>query len=103
MNPVLAYTEFKRKLCANPKWIARGLTILEGESSLGILRWSIDDHFALSIMVRRIVADADDGGLPWALDSETGIKAVGFVRQNAPAIYTFYREKINDYDKSLHS
>lgn len=100
MKPVLDYTEFKRKLCSNPKWIARGLQVLV--SMLPIPGLSQEDENRLNYMDRQL-AFACGRGLPWPLDSDNRQTARNFVLVYAPALHKFYRAKLNDNDKSLHS
>ncbi len=88
MIPKYTYSDFKRKLCSNPKWIARGLSILnDGIPAAGKLLDS--EELSIRVMVRQL-AFAKDGGLPWTLDSHEGVDAILLVRRHAPAIYNYY-------------
>jgi len=92
MIPKYTYSDFKRKLCSNPKWIARGLSILnDGIPAAGPAAGKLLDSEELSIRVMvRQLAFAMDGGLPWTLDSNEGKDAILLVRRHAPAIYNYY-------------
>ena len=87
MIPKYKYDEFKRKLCSNPKWIARGLCILNDRIPGTKLLDS--EELSIRVMVRQL-AFAKDGGLPWTLDSNEGKDAIFLVTRHAPAIYNYY-------------
>lgn len=90
MIPVYGYPDFKRKLTTNPKWIARGLTVLC--DGIPGVRLTQVDRLSINFMVRQLEFTTG-GGLPWALDSGKGRDAIACVRRFAPAIYKFYRKK----------
>lgn len=87
MIPKYGYPEFKRKLCANPNWIARGLIVLAKDPEFGpshSLERAIDlMHFVMPI-------EKYGGKLPWSLDSKHGKAAVKMVRKFAPDLFRFY-------------
>ncbi len=88
MIPKYTYSEFKRKLCSNPKWIARGLLLLNAKIP-GLPKFLNSEELSIRVMVRQL-AFAKDGGLPWTLDSNEGKDAVLLVTKHAPAIYNYY-------------
>ncbi len=87
MIPKYGYPEFKRKLCANPNWVARGLVIISQHPDFGethSLERAIDlMHFVMPI-------EKNGGTFPWPLDSTTGKAAIKMVRKFAPSLFRFY-------------
>lgn len=71
----------------NPKWIARGLSILNEGIPAGKLLDT--EQLSIRVMVRQL-AFSKDGGLPWTLDSLEGQDAILLVTRHAPAIYKYY-------------
>ena len=81
------YCDFKPKLTTNPKWIARGLQILD--KGIPGVKLTPSEKLIISVMVNQL-AFGRNGGLPWTLDSTSGADAVLLVTRHAPAIYNYY-------------
>jgi len=71
----------------NPKWIARGLQILD--KGIPAAKLLDPEKLSISIMVNQL-AFGRNGGLPWTLDSHEGVDAILLVTRHAPAIYKYY-------------
>jgi len=84
------YADFKQKLMTNPKWIARGLRILD--KGIPAAKLLASEKLSISVMVNQL-AFARSGGLPWTLDSHEGVDAILLVTRYAPAIYKYYVQK----------
>ena len=81
------YCDFKPKLTTNPKWIARGLQILD--KGIPGAKLLASEKLSISVMVNQL-AFGRNGGLPWTLDSTSGADAVLLVTRHAHAIYNYY-------------
>jgi len=90
MIPKYTYSAFKQKLMTNPKWIARGLQILD--KGIPAAKLLASEKLSISVMVNQL-AFARSGGLPWTLDSHEGVNAGLLVTRYARPIYNYYVEK----------
>jgi hypothetical protein len=79
MTPRYTYSEFKRKLGANPKWIVRALFVIRNEFPVSLL-----DQYGET---RAAFVEKFNGEY---IAAEDGQSAKEFVLRFAPSLYRFY-------------
>ena len=86
MIPDYGYPEFKRKLCSNPKWIVRGLTVVAYSPDIATPK-------DIQEILRYLRVIENNGQVCPAGVDITRTRPAVLVRKHAPDIYRFYRKQ----------